>query len=102
MIDFDPDLDHLGSGEKYELWIVVVYATSENGSRAVAEEVVKQIQEKLERKYRKGGVWTELDLRECVSRSDTDFTYYDTYRYKLSRLEYLSLRTGASDEVGNE
>jgi len=101
-VDFDPDLDRLLPGEHYELWIVVVYSTAEAGSKAVAEDAVRQIKDKFERKYHKGGVWTGLDLRECVARSDTEFTYYDTYRYKLFRLEYLSLRTGASDELGNE
>jgi hypothetical protein len=101
-IDFDPDVEHLPSGEKYELWIVVVYSTSEEGSKAVAEDAIKQIKDKFERKYRKGGVWTGLDLRECVARSDTEFTYYDTHRYKLFRLEYLSLRTGSPGETGNE
>jgi len=101
-IEFDPDLDHLPDGDKYELWIVVVYSTSEEGSKAVAEEVANQIRSKFEKKYRKNGVWTELDLRECVARSDTEFTYYDTYKYKAFRLEHLSLRAGTPDESGNE
>jgi hypothetical protein len=96
-IDFEPDTDHLPEGEKYELWIAVVYSTSVEGSKTVAEEVAKEIKSKLEKKYT-----NELDLRECVVRSDTEFTYYDTYRYKVFRLEHLSIRTGASLEVGDE
>ena len=101
-IDFEPDLDHLEDGEKYELWVVVVYSTAEDGAKEVASETVKQLEEKLKRKYFKGGVWTKLDLRECVTRSDTEFTYYDTYRYRLFRLEHLSLRVEADAETGNE
>lgn len=101
-IDFEPDSDHLEKGEKYELWIVLVYSTSVGGSKAVVEEMAKELQRKFEKKYRKDGVWTELDLRECVARSDTEFTYYDTYRYRLFRLEYLSIRAKTPSEVGNE
>jgi hypothetical protein len=101
-IDFEPDLNHLQDGEKYELWVVVVYSTSEANSKSVAEEAAKQIQSKLEKKYRKNGVWTRLDLRECVARSDTEFTYYDTYRYRQFRLEHLSIRIQAASEIGNE
>jgi hypothetical protein len=101
-IDFEPELDRLEDGEKYELWVVVVYSTSEDGAKGIALETAKQIGEKLKRKYFKDGVWTKLDLRECVARSDTEFTYYDTHRYRLFRLEYLSLRAEAGSETGNE
>src|ERR1700682_3670011 len=101
-IDFDPDSDLLESGEKYELWIVIVYSTSVEGSKAVAEEMARQIHSKFEKKYCKNGVWTGLDLRECVARSDTEFTYYDTYRYKVFRLEHWSIRAKTSSEIGNE
>lgn len=101
-IDFEPDSDHLEKGERYELWIVFVYSTSVEGSKTVVEDMAKQAQSKFEKKYRKDGVWTKLDLRECVAKADTEFTYYDTYSYKLFRLEYLSLRAYAPPEIGNE
>jgi len=101
-IDFEPDSDRLPTGEKYELWVTVVYSTSEEGSKAVADETAKQIENKFKKKYCKEGVWTGIDLRECVARSDTEFTLYDTFRYKLFRLEYLSIRVGAELEVGIE
>ena len=101
-IDFEPDSDVLKPGERYELWVAVVYSTSEAGSKDVAEEAANQIESKLKKKYFKNGVWSQVDLRECTARADTDFTYYDTYAYKLFRLEHLSLRAGASTETGNE
>jgi hypothetical protein len=99
-IDFEPDSDKLPTGEKYELWVSVVYSTSEEGSKDVAEETANQIETKFKTKYCKEGVWTGIDLRECVARSDTEFTLYDTFRYKLFRLEHLSIRAGAPLEVG--
>ena len=101
-IDFEPDLDRLPTGEKYELWVVVVYSTSVEGSKAVAEEAAMQIESKFRNKYWKSGTWTALDLRECAARSDTEFTLYDISKYKLFRLEHLSLRVGAPPETGNE
>ncbi|HET7108117.1 MAG TPA: hypothetical protein VFI38_14990 [Candidatus Acidoferrum sp.] len=94
-IDFEPDADKLPEGEKYELWVTVVYSTSVEGSREIAEEVAKQVESKFRKKYYRGGRWVELDLRRCVARSDTEFTLNDVHQNKLFRLEYLSLRTGA-------
>jgi hypothetical protein len=101
-IDFEPDLDNLNEGEKYELWVTFVYDTSVEGAKSTIEEMAKQAKEKFEKKYKPNGKWTKLDLRECVARADTEFTYYDTYRYRLFRLEYLSLRFQADAEIGNE
>jgi hypothetical protein len=93
-IDFDPDRDKLDEGDKYELWVVVVYSTSEEGAKAIAEEAAAQIEVKFKRKYLKNGNWTRIELRECAVRSDTEFTLYDLSSHKLFRLDYLSLRTG--------
>lgn len=101
-IDFEPDSDQLEVGEKYELWVAVVYSTSVANSKSVAEQTAKQIQTKLEKKCRKNGVWSGLELRQCVARSDTEFTYYETYKYRLFRLEHLSIRAQAASEIGNE
>ena len=101
-IDFDPDLDKLERGEKYELWVVVVYSTSEDGSKAVAEDAAAQIEDKFRKKYWKNGNWTEIELRQCTVRSDTEFTLYDVSKYKLFRLDYLSLRAGQPPDTSNE
>ena len=100
-IDFEPDADHLEAGDKYELWVVVVYSSSDGGAKSVAEETAKQIERKFKNKYWKDGKWAGLELRECTVRSDTEFTLYDTLRYKLFRLEYLSIKAGTPVEMGN-
>jgi hypothetical protein len=74
-IDFEPDLDQLRDGEIYELWVVVVYSSSEADAKKIAEETAKQIREKFEKRYLKGKKWSEMELRECVIRSDTEFTH---------------------------
>jgi hypothetical protein len=101
-IDFDPDLDKLEENEKYELWIVIVYSTFEQGAERIAEETASQIGDKFRRKYLRDGNWVGLELRQCEVRPDTGFSLHDASVYKLFRLEYLSIRAGTVAETGNE
>lgn len=101
-IDFDPADEHLEPGERYELWVYVVYDTSDGDSKEVAQQAAKEIEEKSQKKYYKDGKWNGVELRECKARSDTEFTLYDSYRFRRFRLEYLSLRVDATPETDNE
>jgi hypothetical protein len=101
-IDFDPDEENLPPGERYELWVNVVYDTTVSDSKTSADAVSQRISEIFRKKYLKGGSWQELELRECTATADTEFTLFDVYRYKRFRLEHLSVRFGAQSETDAE
>ena len=99
-VAYEPESDTLPEGERYELFVTIVYATGVLDAKTVGEDAAKQVKEKFERKYRKEGAWSDVELRECVARADTEFTYFDVLRKKRFRLEYLSLRETPTAETG--
>jgi hypothetical protein len=101
-IDSEPDSDKLGAGENYELWIAVVYATAIPDSKNIAEDAARLLGEKFRQKFFKDDVWHGIDLRECKAVADTEFTLFDTFNYKLFRLEHLSLKLRVPTERGDE
>jgi len=91
-IDFDPDIEELPEGEKYELSVVIVYDTHEVGAKEIAEKAAERLQSQFKKKYFKGGVWGGVELRTCEVKADTSFTLFDVKGHKQVRLEYLSIR----------
>jgi hypothetical protein len=101
-IDFEPDAEELPPGEKYELDVVLVYDSQQAGAKEVAEKAAEQLKFRFERKYLKGKVWNEVELRRCDTISNTSFTLFDVQQHKQVRLEYLSIKLGSTAEPYDE
>jgi hypothetical protein len=101
-VDFEPDVEELPPGEKYELTVVLVYDSQEIGSKEIAEQTAERLITLFRKKYLKGGVWTGVELRGCEVKTDTSFTLFDVKVLKQVRLEYLSLRAELPGEPHEE
>jgi hypothetical protein len=96
-IDFEPDVEELPTGEKYELNVVLVYDTQQVGAKEIAEQAAEQLIARFQKKYFKNGVWNEVELRQCNVVANTSFTLFDVQLHKEVRLEYLSIRADSSN-----
>jgi hypothetical protein len=96
---YEPDSEILPEGERYEIYVVIVYATTVSDSKVIGEHAANQVREKFERKFAKMGALARVELRQCVVRADTEFTYHDLLHMKRFRLEYLSLKANPPAET---
>jgi len=74
------------------LWVTLGYSIDVQDAKTTAERAAELIERKLKLKFCDDGTWKSLELRQCVARAETEFTYRDALRQKQYRLDYLSLR----------
>jgi hypothetical protein len=91
-IYFEPDSEIADPNEPYELWVVVVYDHLIAGASEIAEGAAEKISKRLSGKFKHSSGWRNVELRECTSRSDVEFSLYDATTYQNFPLEYISLR----------
>jgi hypothetical protein len=90
---YEPDDNRLPDNAPYELWIKVVYSTTEKyDAKTKAEQHANKLRLSFEKEFFKQGNWHSIDLRTCDAIADTAFTLLDILTYKQWRLEHLSLR----------
>jgi hypothetical protein len=90
-LQYDPEME-LTTAEPYELWLRIVYSTLVPDAKGYAEEAAAKLQAAFEKRYKTGGSWQRIDLRECVALADTEFTLRDMATFKQWRLEHISVR----------
>jgi hypothetical protein len=89
---YEPEDNRLPDEVPYELWVKVVYSTTEEyDARARAEQHANKLRLSFEKKFFKQGIWQSIDLRACDAVADTAFSALDILTYKQWRLEHLSL-----------
>jgi hypothetical protein len=95
---YSPDENRLDDKVPYELWVKIVYSTSEFDAKVKAEQEAKGLRASFERFFLDGDLWRFIDLQTCEAIPDTAFTLRDFDYYKPWRLEHLSLRQDPPEE----
>jgi hypothetical protein len=105
-MDYDPTYEIDSEDEPYELKLVVVYASREEGAAEAAHTAVEQIKERFERKYKivetahAGLQWKLIHLLLCEAIPDVLFSLRSALDYKLYNLDHISLRQSPIAPVG--
>lgn len=99
---YEPDEPTLQAGERYELWINIVYSTEIPNAKSAAEASATRLRQRFEGQFKKNGVWAEIELVECVAVSEAEFTYQEMTRMKRYKLEYISLKESMPVDPSDE
>jgi hypothetical protein len=98
-LDDDSGADSVGADAPYVLDIYLIY-TSQSGSGESlkkAQSTKEKVEKAFQNKYKRNGVWSEIELRSCEVMSDNALTYAQYLQLSEWRSEGLSLR---SDPIG--
>ena len=92
-IDFEPGDEIQSKDEPYAIGISVVYDGSRKDAGASSSRLCDALSSIFAKAYRQGPEhWKEIELVQCDSIADTEFTYYEAMRSHPYRLDDLSLR----------
>jgi hypothetical protein len=93
-VKYEPK-EELNSDEPYEFWLNIIYSTDRAEYKAMAEKLASDINRKFSDLRSK----KKVDLRECKSFSDSEFTVRRMRETEEYRLEYLSHRNDPPDPI---
>jgi hypothetical protein len=89
--------EELSADQVYIVDIRVVYDHENPTGQKDADTAATAIDARFKRKFYTGDngirpVWKEVELEQCLSMSDVEFSLFDVMSYMLWRLEHISLR----------
>ncbi len=98
-LDYEPFAMELSPELSYELWLYVVYATDEEDARENAEQVADSLRRDFSSLIEGNGGVGKIDLRECASYSEEEFTLRDLRVNIEYRLDFISLRPKSAGPI---
>lgn len=97
-LSYEP-IDELPPEEAYELWLNIVYITDEAKYGLMAEEIAHRLKTEFPKLLEKTKDSGKVDLRQCETFSEMEFTVRDMRDTVEYHLEHLSYRTEPPDPI---
>jgi hypothetical protein len=96
-VNYEPK-EELTSDEPYEFWLNIIYSIDNSDYASIAEEMASDLKQKFSDKVLKADAG-KVDLRDCKSFSESEFTVRRMRETEEYRLEYLSHRNDPPDPI---